>query len=256
MKTSKHALQSEVATPRLNNVSTTPTIKTNSLYSLPLTFYFWQVFGLVISGLLFLWLSRNEQLDWLISNYWFDPVGQNFPLEHNYWLDLLNHRLLKIAIISAAVVTLLWGIYRRNGRIVISMLLFGIGPLVIGILKATSAHSCPWDLVEYGGKSLSYVLMGTAPVGAGPGHCFPGGHASSGFAVMALFFLFYPERPRLATLCWLVGVTLGMLMGFGQIMRGAHFLTHNLWAGWWVWLSQLTLFWMISGYYNRNKGTE
>lgn len=25
-------------------------------------------------------------------------------------------------------------------------------------------------------------------------------------------------------------------MGFGQIMRGAHFLTHNLWAGWWVWV--------------------
>ncbi|WP_016603436.1 phosphatase PAP2 family protein, partial [Yersinia pestis] len=112
------------------------------------------------------------------------------------------------------------------------------------------------DLVEYGGKALNYVLMDTAPPGAGPGHCFPGGHASSGFAVMALFFLFYPERPRLAMLCWFAGIGLGMLMGFGQIMRGAHFLTHNLWAGWWVWLSQLAAFWIISGYYQRIKGTE
>ncbi|MFV8757683.1 phosphoesterase, partial [Yersinia enterocolitica] len=60
-------------TSTLNNTSTALTIRTNSLYSLPLSFYFWQVFALVISGLLFLWLSRDEQLDWLISNYWFDP---------------------------------------------------------------------------------------------------------------------------------------------------------------------------------------
>lgn len=256
MKINKPASQSSLMTSTLNNTSTALTIRTNSLYSLPLSFYFWQVFALVISGLLFLWLSRDEQLDWLISNYWFDPASQHFPWENNYWLDLLNHRLLKITIISAAVVTLLWGLYRRNKRVVTTMLLFGIGPLVIGVLKATSAHSCPWDLVEYGGKSLSYVLMGTVPVGAGLGHCFPGGHASSGFAVMALFFLFYPERPRWALLCWFAGVSLGMLMGFGQIMRGAHFLTHNLWAGWWVWLSQLAVYWMISGFYNRDKGKE
>ncbi|CNH65960.1 membrane protein [Yersinia aldovae] len=256
MKTSKSASQPDIAAPTLNNDSTALIIRTNSLYSLPLSFYFWQAFGLIISGLLFLWLSRNEQLDWLISNYWFDPVSQSFPWEHNYWLDLLNHRLLKITLISTAVAGLLWGIYRRNSRLITTMLLFGLGPLVIGILKATSAHSCPWDLVEYGGKAFSYVLMGTAPAGAGPGHCFPGGHASSGFAVMALFFLFYPERPRLATWCWLAGISLGMLMGLGQIMRGAHFLTHNLWAGWWVWFSQLAVFGIISGYYNRDKGTS
>ncbi|ATM95235.1 membrane protein [Yersinia frederiksenii] len=256
MKTNKLPTQSNPTVPILNNTSTVQIIRTKSLYSLPLSFYFWQVFGLLISGLLFLWLSRDEQLDWFISNYWFDPIDQHFPWENNYWLDLLNHRLLKLSIISAAIIALMWGIYRRNGRLVTTMLLLGIGPLVIGMLKATSAHSCPWDLVEYGGKSLNYVLMGTAPIGAGPGHCFPGGHASSGFAIMALFFLFYPERPRLATLCWFVGVGLGMLMGFGQIMRGAHFLSHNLWAGWWVWLSQLAVFGMISGFYRRDKGTE
>ncbi|AYW93831.1 phosphatase PAP2 family protein [Yersinia pseudotuberculosis] len=256
VKISKTTRQASTGPSTLNNRSTVPTIKTISLYSLPLSFYFWQVFGLLLVGLLFLALSRSEQLDWLISNYWFDPVGQNFPWEHNKWLDLLNHRLLKMALIATAIAALLWGIYRRNGRLVTTALLFGLGPLVIGILKATSAHSCPWDLVEYGGKALNYVLMDTAPPGAGPGHCFPGGHASSGFAVMALFFLFYPERPRLAMLCWFAGIGLGMLMGFGQIMRGAHFLTHNLWAGWWVWLSQLAAFWMISGYYQRIKGTE
>lgn len=98
---------------------------------------------------------------------------------------------------------------------------------------------------------MSFPLFGAVPALPGPGRCFPGGHASSGFAVMALFFLFYPQRPRLAWCCWCGGIALGMLMGFGQIMRGAHFLTHNLWAGWWVWLSQLAIYWMISGYWRR-----
>lgn len=162
VKISKTTRQASTGPSTLNNRSTVPTIKTISLYSLPLSFYFWQVFGLLLVGLLFLALSRSEQLDWLISNYWFDPVGQNFPWEHNKWLDLLNHRLLKMALIATAIAALLWGIYRRNGRLVTTALLFGLGPLVIGILKATSAHSCPWDLVEYGGKALNYVLMDTA----------------------------------------------------------------------------------------------
>lgn len=153
--------------------------------------------------------------------------------------------------IVGAVLTLFWGIYRRSARLIVTMLLIGIGPLVVGILKATSAHSCPWDLIEYGGKAMSFPLFGAVPALPGPGRCFPGGHASSGFAVMALFFLFYPQRPRLAWWCWCGGIALGMVMGFGQIMRGAHFLTHNLWAGWWVWLSQLAIYWTVSGYWRR-----
>lgn len=75
--------------------------------------------------------------------------------------------------------------------------------------------------------------------------------ASSGLVVMALFSLFYPQRPRLAYQCWLGGITCGMLMGFGQIMRGADFLSHNLRAGWWVWFSQLAVYWWVSGYFSR-----
>jgi len=235
----------------LNQSSTASQIQTDALYSLPTSFYRWQAFGLMVAALLFIWLSRNEQLDWAISNYWYDAASQRFPWQNNYWLDLINHRLLKISVIAGAVLALFWGIYRRNARLIVAMLLIGIGPLVVGILKATSVHSCPWDLLEYGGKAMSFPLFGTTPAFPGPGRCFPGGHASSGFALMALFFLFYPQRPRLAYWCWLGGITLGMLMGFGQIMRGAHFLSHNLWAGWWVWFSQLAVYWCISGYFRR-----
>ncbi|VXC66349.1 Phosphoesterase [Enterobacterales bacterium 8AC] len=248
---SHHVNSSPPSEPSLNQSSTAMQIKTDVLYTLPTSFYRWQVLGLLTAGLLFIWLSRNEQLDWAISNYWYDAASQRFPWQNNYWLDLINHRLLKIAVITGTVLALFYGIYRRNTRLIVTMLLIGVGPLVVGILKAVSAHSCPWDLLEYGGKAMSFPLFGPTPALPGPGRCFPGGHASSGFALMALFFLFYPQRPRLAYWCWLGGITCGMLMGFGQIMRGAHFLSHNLWAGWWVWFSQLAVYWWVSGYLSR-----
>nr|WP_142011564.1 phosphatase PAP2 family protein [Serratia fonticola] len=247
----RHVHPKTSSQPSLNQLSTTAQIRTGALYSLSASFYRWQALGLMVTGLLFIWLSRNEQWDWAISNVWYDAVSHRFPWQNNHWLDLINHRLLKISVIAGAVLALLWGIYRRNTRLIVTMLLVGIGPLVVGILKATSAHSCPWDLLQYGGKAMSFPLFGTPPAIPGPGHCFPGGHASSGFALMALFFLFYPQRPRLAYWCWLGGFALGMLMGFGQIMRGAHFLSHNLWAGWWVWFSQLAVYWWVSGKFCR-----
>jgi hypothetical protein len=41
--------------------------------------------------------------------------------------------------------------------------------------------------------------------------------------VMGLFFAFWRERPRLAWSFVVLGILLGLAMGFGQVMRGAHF---------------------------------
>jgi membrane-associated PAP2 superfamily phosphatase len=62
----------------------------------------------------------------------------------------------------------------------------GLGALVVGALKSISHHSCPWDLVEYGGKAVSYPCS-ARPGRQRSGRCFPGGHASSGFMVMGCF---------------------------------------------------------------------
>lgn len=220
--------------------------KKNLLYALPRSFYLYQAFGLTICGAIFIWLSRSETLDRLLTGYWYDAARHRFPWRHSRWLELLNHQLLKDAIIAAAVLLLLRGVFRRQPRPAVVALLMGLGALSVGILKATSYHSCPWDLVEYGGQAVGYPLFGQIPADSGSGRCFPGGHASSGFMAMGLFFLFYPERPRLAWGCFLGGIALGLIMGYGQVMRGAHFFSHNLWAGWWVWLTQVTLWWAVT----------
>lgn len=185
----------------------------------------------------FLRLSRDESLDRWITGFWYDAATHHFPLQQNPLLDLLNHRLAKYVAIATAVIALVYGAYRRNARLVTAALLMGLGALVVGALKSMSHHSCPWDLVEYGGKAVSYPLFSAIPADSGPGRCFPGGHASSGFMVMGLF-LPSGVNVHAARTFVALGVVMGLLMGFGQVMRGAHFFSHNLWAGWWVWFSQ------------------
>ena len=59
-----------------------------------------------------------------------------------------------------------------------------------------------------------------------------------------------PARPAVIRIVlWGVvalGVVLGLAMGYGQVMRGAHFFSHNLWAGWWVWFSQVAVYGLVS----------
>ena len=214
-------------TSKLNQPATSPPIRIKALYPLPGRFYAIHAVFLAVLGLLFLWLARDGSLDMALTGYWFDPMTQQFPWKDNRWLDLINHRLLKDIVIVIGVALLLAGLIRRQPR---------------WVLVATSAHSCPWDLVQFGGKAFSYPLLGAVPMESGPGRCFPGGHASSGFSLMALFFLYWPTRPRMAWLCWGGAIALGLVMGYGQMMRGAHFLSHNLWSGWWVWLAQLLVY--------------
>lgn len=237
----------------LNKSQTNRAIKSGSLYPLPAHFYLKQFVLLILSAMVFIWLSRSESIDMAITRLWFDPLTQQFPWKDNHWLDLINHRLLKQAVIGGGCVLMLAGVVRRQPRWVLVAVMMGTGPLVVGVLKATSAHSCPWDLVEFGGKAVSYPLFGAVPLNSGPGRCFPGGHASSGFSALALFFLFYPQRARLAWACWWAALAVGMVMGFGQIMRGAHFLSHNLWAAWWVWLTQCVTFGCVTYLLNKTR---
>jgi len=99
----------------------------------------------------------------------------------------------------------------------------------IGILKSQSAHACPWDMTIPTHNGILWDFSATA------GHCFPGGHASSGFALMAGYFVYRISNRKRAYFLLIGAVILGLAMGWAQMMRGAHFLSHNLWTGWIIW---------------------
>lgn len=139
-----------------SELSNLQTNKTKQLYRLPSRFYGYQLLVLVALAVVFTWLSRDEALDRWITGFWYDAATQTFPLQKDHLLDLLNHRLAKYIAIGLGAVALLYGAYKRNARLVTAALLMGLGALVVGVLKSISHHSCPWDLVEYGGKAVSY----------------------------------------------------------------------------------------------------
>ena len=52
---------------------------------------------------------------------------------------------------------------------------------------------------------------------------------------MTGYFVYRLEQPKRAYFYLFSGILLGFMMGWAQMMRGAHFLSHNLWTGWVVW---------------------
>jgi membrane-associated PAP2 superfamily phosphatase len=115
-------------------------------------------------------------------------------------------------------------------------LISGLCALLIALLKRFSLVSCPWSLAEFGGsaEAISH-LSAAAWWGAGdggPGRCFPAGHVSNAFAfVVGAFALravsMHAARAWLAAVC-----ALGLLLGWTQLLRGAHFASHSLWTAW------------------------
>ncbi len=170
--------------------------------------------------------------------HWFG-TNTGFVLQNNYLLKFIFHdagqyiaRLLFII-----VIIMIWqplGVFKYIHKVnrihlVLSILLASIA---ITIIKHFSQTSCPWSLSEFGGviPYVSYWQWNINTTDAG--HCFPGGHASSGFAFIAASFWFRDYSLRLSRWIWRLSSLIGLIFGWTQQMRGAHFFSHTLWS--WV----------------------
>ena len=216
-------------------------------------FYLQQIVGLLLSAYFLLFIYPTTGLDtYLIASY-FDAATHNFPLKHQFFLEEFMHTGLKYCMIFVAITSLWAGlqtsIYEAS-RVSILKKFIGnhqkqfiwafvgmvVSTSVISLLKNVSMHGCPNDLIMYGGNLPLFTLFERLPKGVAAGHCFPGGHASGGFALMAFYFAFREVKPKFAKVMLVLGLALGFAMGWAQMMRGEHFLSHNLWSAWMVWL--------------------
>lgn len=99
----------------------------------------------------------------------------------------------------------------------------------VSVLKWGSHTSCPWDLAEFGGYVRHASHWSLQPDG-GSGHCFPAGHAASGFSFVSGYFGLRHAHPAGARR-WLAGsMAAGLVLGVAQQWRGAHFMSHTLWT--------------------------
>lgn len=190
-------------------------------------------------------LLELTPLDFWLAGLVFDPVSGHFPLQH-YWLfETLLHDGIKRMLIVVGVVTLLqtvWFVIQKHPNrvswlyLTVSLI---VAPTLIAWMKSRSLQACPWDLKTYGGTLPYHGLFDLNGI-LGYG-CFPAGHASGGYALLAFYFFWRDASPRLAQVSLWVGLLIGSLMGVSQMLRGAHFLSHTLWTLWLVWLMLLIL---------------
>lgn len=103
-------------------------------------------------------------------------------------------------------------------------------PAIISTLKASTNVHCPYDLAAFTGHVPFRSLLRFDSYSAflakyDNGNCFPGGHASGGYAFMSSFFVLPNKYKKLGVL---TGFALGTYMALFQMMKGAHFLSHSL----------------------------
>ena len=99
-------------------------------------------------------------------------------------------------------------------------------PLFIGFLKATTHIPCPKNIRRYGGHHLYTTLLKRPTIQNKTMKCYPAGHASGGFALMSLYFLFFSKRKK--RLALISAITLGWIIGFYKMIIGDHFFSHTL----------------------------
>lgn len=199
---------------------------------------------------------ETTRLDSTVSGWFFNAASERFPLRYNAVFEIVTHQWAKYLVVLAAcavIVALLMSFvipvlkHRRRLLLFLSLAL-ALAPGSVSLLKAGSPRHCPYDLAEYGGYAARLDLFDKAPPGQPPGHCFPSGHASAGFALLAFYFagLSLGSR-RLAQAGLWGGLAAGMAFGMARVAQGAHFLSHNLWSALVCWLVILALYVSIMG---------
>ncbi|PRM87422.1 phosphoesterase [Aliarcobacter cryaerophilus] len=156
----------------------------------------------------------------------------------NYLADLIFYSgFKKIFIIFASTILLLCilSFFKRStilekykkGLLIVCLSTILVPSLAS--LKSVTNVPCPVDIIEFGGDFIDVKILESYPkdyIQEKKQRCWPAGHATMGFSLMALYFLF--KKPRNQKIALAFGITVGVLTGGYKILIGDHFLSHTL----------------------------
>lgn len=236
--------------------------------------FYWVNFGipLVCAAVVFLMFDMTR-IDIAFSNLLFDPVAQIFPLDKVHFFEKLTHKWARIIpnwtgeiAVIGAMLSFVWPLlnvqrhprlgsflersqaapvlrfaceHRRDFLFVV--VAFAICTGVIHFLKAHTSVYCPIETTLYGGKMAHVEWYENFQLfkEAGDGRCWPGGHASGGFTMLALYFVARRYRWRNSKALMYGALLLGFVYGTTRVLQGWHYMSHTFWAGIFVWLACL-----------------
>jgi membrane-associated PAP2 superfamily phosphatase len=193
--------------------------------------------GLVLPVLALAAALLSSQTDWDMDlQRWFYIQGSGWLVDAKAPLPrLLFYDGPKIAlgIAGGAMIALIvTGYLTRRFRpvrreLVFLVLCMALVPTIISNLKSVTDVYCPSQIVDFGGRYVHVPPFRHHPEAMRQaGHCFPAGHASGGYALLALGFVDRRRARRMAGIA--TGLGVGTVMAVYQMAKGAHFLSHSL----------------------------
>lgn len=218
------------------------------IHTLDLQFWLYHLWLPLVFVIPTLYLFEHSSIDVIFADFWYRFEGGYWALRKNWFTYDIMHRDGKrlIILIGLTMLTLYaasWKFDRlRPWRWSFAFALVGIIliPSTVAFIKQLSSVPCPWDISRYGG-ALAYVRNFQFASTTSAGHCFPAAHASSGFGLFAVYFAFGPFVKRHRLMLLLPGLVIGIAFGLAQELRGAHFISQDLWSVTISWFGALLL---------------
>lgn len=216
----------------------------------------WDVRLFIASAALFLtW----PNLDLIAAAVWYDPAT-GFPAKDAWWVQLSYqtfkylHLYVFFGVLWLWIASRIWvgrpeAALRRRFAYLLLVMLLGPGLLVNGIFKAEWGRARPHQVVEFGGdKTFTAALVRTDQCEK---NCsFVSGHASMGFYLIALAWVFRDPR-------WLwAGILLGAYVGLGRMAQGGHFLSDVVFSFWTVYLTATLCARWLLGHWRIRPGPD
>lgn len=213
---------------------------------------------LLLIGVLLLLNVYHFELDFAMADFIYDHIGWRF--KQSFIVEGLLHKCARVVLIAIylGIIFRLIKKKREAGdpavvyNLFILVLAIGSSVLIVSITKRFLNVDCPWDLIRYGGDKPYFSLFNYSRQYLPSAHCFPASHASVGSSWIALFFYYKVTQNSLKFKALGGVLCLGLVFGFAQQLRGAHFISHDLWS-FLICLSNSIIIYKLA---YRNKGSE
>lgn len=218
-----------------------------------------QIFLIIIILTITIIFFALTDVDIVLQDYFFNTKTHTWILNkhtepyHFIFYSGMKKLLLLIGVFF--LITLIF--FRKNKHInpykkglFIVVLSAALVPFTVGELKTYTNMPCPKNEIHYGGEYPRTAVWESYPVSFNKPHikCWPAGHASGGFALLSLFFLFKRKRNR--KIAFTSAMVIGWSMGLYKMLIGDHFLSHTIIAMLLAWLIILLIVKVINLKFN------
>lgn len=172
-----------------------------------------------------------------VQNHFYNPITQQWLIDHDepvlkfIFYDGIKRLIIIVDVVILITLIIGWkmpslALYRKG---LVIVLLSGIFvPVVVGSFKALTNLPCPKNLEIYGGNYPHTCVWEKYPKSfcqQGKIKCWPAGHASGGFALLSLIYLFRTRKAKI--IAGTSAMAIGWSMGTYKMLIGDHFLSHT-----------------------------